>query len=201
MSLAYRLHNTAKENHLHIGWRISKPRKKSIDDGFCTLREAINNANNDLQQFSTTGECAAGSGTDTITFDTGLSSLTIYLGSSLIISSNMTIDGSVLASQITISGDSDNNGVGDLQLIRINDSGGTAALDSLIITKGAWPITGSGMRNTGTLLITNSTFSNNTTTGIGFGGAIYNTGTLTITDSTFSANSAINGGVYNAGGQ
>ena len=52
----------------------------TADDGFCTLREAIYNANNDLQQFNTSGECATGSGTDTITFDAGLSGQIIYLG-------------------------------------------------------------------------------------------------------------------------
>src|SRR5687768_1217164 len=38
------------------------------DDGTCTLREAITNANGDSQLYATAGECAAGSGTDTITF-------------------------------------------------------------------------------------------------------------------------------------
>lgn len=39
----------------------------SPGDGDCTLREAINNANGDTD--TTGGDCAAGSGTDTITFD------------------------------------------------------------------------------------------------------------------------------------
>jgi len=38
----------------------------SAGDGVCTLREAITNANNDTD--STSGDCAAGSGADTITF-------------------------------------------------------------------------------------------------------------------------------------
>lgn len=41
------------------------------DDGVCTLREAINSANTDSSPFATVGECAAGSGTDQITFDIG----------------------------------------------------------------------------------------------------------------------------------
>src|SRR5689334_20967382 len=36
------------------------------NDGFCTLREAITNANSDID--TTNGDCAAGSGADTITF-------------------------------------------------------------------------------------------------------------------------------------
>ena len=55
----------------------------SADDGSCTLREAIANANSDSQLFATAGERAAGSGSDTITFDSGLSGATIYLASTL----------------------------------------------------------------------------------------------------------------------
>jgi CSLREA domain-containing protein len=40
-------------------------------NGFCTLREAITNANNDTAQFPGAGECAAGSGGDTINFSAG----------------------------------------------------------------------------------------------------------------------------------
>ena len=39
------------------------------DDGVCTLREAINSANWDVSPFPSPGECAAGSGTDQITFN------------------------------------------------------------------------------------------------------------------------------------
>ncbi|MBK8619441.1 MAG: CSLREA domain-containing protein [Anaerolineales bacterium] len=38
------------------------------DDGVCTLREAITNANGDSQLYATAGECAAGVGSDTIAF-------------------------------------------------------------------------------------------------------------------------------------
>jgi len=48
---------------------------------------------------------------------------------------NMTIDGSALASKITLSGDSDNNGTGDVRVLFVH-SGMTVTLDSLIITKG-----------------------------------------------------------------
>ncbi|MBK7318051.1 CSLREA domain-containing protein [Candidatus Villigracilis affinis] len=39
------------------------------DDGTCTLREAITNANGDSQLYTSAGECALGAGTDTITFE------------------------------------------------------------------------------------------------------------------------------------
>jgi hypothetical protein len=38
------------------------------DDGECTLRETITNANNDSALYATSGECAIVVGTDTITF-------------------------------------------------------------------------------------------------------------------------------------
>ncbi|HRA54367.1 MAG TPA: choice-of-anchor Q domain-containing protein, partial [Thermoflexales bacterium] len=41
------------------------------DDGLCSLREAVENANTDDQQFASPGECAAGSGADTVTLPAG----------------------------------------------------------------------------------------------------------------------------------
>ena len=43
----------------------------TASNGFCSLREAITNANNDTAQFAAAGECAAGSGVDTIGFSAG----------------------------------------------------------------------------------------------------------------------------------
>lgn len=61
------------------------------NDGVCTLREAITNANSDSQLFATAGECAAGSGADTITFaDDYTITLTAGLPTT---SSNITISG------------------------------------------------------------------------------------------------------------
>jgi len=51
-----------------------------IDDGLCTLREAITAANTDSASGSTTGECDPTGGTDTITF---AADYTITLGSQL----------------------------------------------------------------------------------------------------------------------
>ena len=63
------------------------------DDGVCTLREAIHNANNNIQQYTSTGECAAGSaGADVITF---ASDYTITLTSQLRLK---------ITSEITIAG-------------------------------------------------------------------------------------------------
>jgi CSLREA domain-containing protein len=180
-----------------------------VCDSDCSLREAI---------------AAAGSG-DTITFDSALSGGTIYLNSTLNINKNLTIDGSALVSKITISGDSDNNGTGD---VRVFSTGGSLAitLDSLIITKGsagfggailngflttltinnstisnnaATTSTGGGIKSDGPLIITNSTFSGNSS--IVSGGAIRDeVGTMTVTNSTFSGNSSANGGAIDVDG-
>ncbi|MBL8063021.1 MAG: CSLREA domain-containing protein [Anaerolineales bacterium] len=205
------------------GITVNSSADTSADDGVCTLREAIANANSDSQLYVTAGECGIGSGSDIITFDLSLSGGTIYLQSVLTLSSNITIDGSGLTSQITISGDSDNNGNGDVRVFSIG-SGTTVTLDSLAITKGrvsgnpggggiynasgaTLTITnstlsyntnssgpGGGIRNDGTLTVMNSTFSGNTTISGGSGGGIRNIGVLTVTNSTFSGNSAFGSG-------
>ena len=46
------------------------------DDGVCSLREAITAANTDTSSGATGGECAAGSGADTITLSAGTITLT-----------------------------------------------------------------------------------------------------------------------------
>ena len=179
-----------------------------VCDGDCSLREAI---------------ATAGVG-DTITFDAGLTGSTIFLTSTLTLNKNLTIDGSALTQQITISGDSDNDGDADVRVFIVT-LGATVTLNSLTITKGttsgmpggggiyndlgsALTITnstlsensnssgpGGGIRNDGMLTVTNSTFSNNSASTSG--GGIRNIGTLTVTNSTFSGNSA---GVTGSGG-
>ena len=136
----------------------------------------------------------------TITFDSALSGATIYLASPLILSQEVTVDGSALASKITISGDTNNDGTGDVQVFVVND-GVTATLDSLMITKGYSATFGGGVNNRGVLTITNSTISGNFA---GYGGGISNGGTngvsLTLQNSTISDNSADYGGGIDNGG-
>jgi hypothetical protein len=157
----------------------------NANSGAGTLRQAIANT------------CADG----VINFDAALSSAIIHLASSLIISKNITIDGSALDSKVTISGD----GAINVVVFRVN-GGVTAALNSLIITKGVvYNSLGGGLNNGGTLTITNSIISGNAVSvysGWAYGGGVYNTGTLTVTNSVVSGNSAsqIGGGIYNNGG-
>ncbi|MEW6284862.1 MAG: CSLREA domain-containing protein, partial [Chloroflexota bacterium] len=161
----------------------------TTDDAFCTLREAILAANN----APANANCGAGSTVnDTITFDSSLGVATIALGSTLpnIVSGQgaLTIDG---GGNITISG---NNSV----RVMIVDSDADLTLQNLTIANGR-AIEGGGVRNAGTLTITDSTFSGNSASSFyGYGGGVSNDGTLTITNSTFSGNSA--GGYYGYGG-
>ena len=170
------------------------------DDGTCTLREAITNANTDTQLSATTGECATGSSTDSISFDSSLAGTIIHLASTLLISSDMTIDGSSLSSQISISGDN------SVQVLSVNS--GTVTLNSLIIMQGSVSAApgGGGIYNaTGaTLTINNSTIAENAAAGTPGGGGIYNASgaTLTINNSTISDNtntSGPGGGIRNDG--
>src|SRR5258706_5510434 len=146
------------------------------DSGAGSLRQAIANA-------------VSG---NTITFDSSLSGQIITLASTLIINKNLTINGSDLASKISISG---NNSVRVFQVI----SGVTVTLDSLTIMNGFHSIEGGGgVLNSGTLNIKNSIFSGNVAR---YGGGIVNFQTLNITNSTFANNSGHDngGGIFNSG--
>jgi len=145
----------------------------------CSLREAI----------------AAASAGDTVTFDPALAGQTIYLTSSLLIDKNLTVDAANLAPHIQVSGDTNNDGTGDVPVLQIT-AGSTVELDGLDIIKGyfssSYPMISGGITNHGTLTISNSTISKNFNAGDG--GGIYNDGTLTLRGSTLDGNSALEGG-------
>jgi hypothetical protein len=153
------------------------------DSGVGSLRKAI-------------ADAASG---DTITFAAGLSGQTILLASTLTLNKSVTIDGSALAPQITISG---KNAV---RVFTVN-IGVNATLKSLRITNGfALYGNGGGIYNSkGALVMTDITISGSEAYS---GGAIYNeTGTLTVTASTFIGNKATynssdgGGAIYNLNG-
>jgi uncharacterized repeat protein (TIGR01451 family)/CSLREA domain-containing protein len=149
-------------------------------DGECTLREGILNANADAD--TTGGDCAAGSGADTITFSING---TIGLQSRLPnIEGELTISGPS-AANLTISG---SNAVSVLFVLGT----GVVSLDKLTVANGRG-IQGAAVQNFGLLRISNSAFTGNIVTGAG--GAIYHRGAdMTIANSTFSVNSASKGG-------
>jgi hypothetical protein len=151
----------------------------SADSGPGTLRSAITNA-------------ASGA---VITFDPSLSGVTITLGNTLTINTNLTIDASALPGGLQI------NGNGSVQVFNVA-SNTLVFLNSLTITNGngngvAGGGLGGGIYNGGTLTLTNCILSGNSAT---FGGGIYNDGTLTLNNCILSGNSATNGGgIYNSG--
>jgi CSLREA domain-containing protein len=177
------------------------------NDGHCTLREAIHNANSD-------SDCAAGAGADSITF---AADYTITLvGSQLpAVTSEMTITGNGAANTIIQA-----NVAPDTATYRVLQvaSPGNLMLDGVTVRHGrcagscaTYGGVGGGILNYGgTLSVTNSTLSGNTTKFGGGGGianASYYQGTshramLTVTGSILSGNSAnggSGGGISNSG--
>ena len=157
----------------------------NADSGVGTLRQAISDACDD----------------GTINFHASLSGDTIHLASTLDISKSLTIDGSALAAPITISGDTDSNGTGDVRVFHTTSlTVVTITLNSLIITKGL--ASGPHLPNRddeggGVLVgihtvvnVVNSIVSDNAAAN---GGAISVYGTANISASTFSGNSSSNG--------
>jgi CSLREA domain-containing protein len=175
----------------------------------CSLRDAINAANDTPARGST---CTTrGSGNDAISFSvTG----TITLGSTLpeVTDSQLIITGPV-APGVTIDGGGIpfelGLGAPVLQGVQVMQvaSGAALNINHLTIADGAnsGATFGGGIRNNGTLTVSNSTFSGNECGNLAFGGgAIYSEGTLTVTDSTFSGNAcgevAFGGGaIYSKG--
>jgi len=192
------------------------------DDGVCTLREAITNANGDSQLYATAGECAIGAGSDTITF---AADYTITVGSTLpIVTTTLTINGNDTANTIIQANVNPNTATYGILKV-----GGTLTIDKLTIQNGGCyyddvctsGVFGGGIYNAGILTVTNSSFlGNNSYNGGGIysvntfapatltvtnsifsgnkaaiaGGAIYGYGSVTVSNSTFSDNVAVSGG-------
>jgi CSLREA domain-containing protein len=171
-------------------------------DNRCSLREAIQNANDNAQ---TSSDCNVGSGEDNITFRKGLSG-TIRLDLSqgpLTITdpAKLTINGG--KENITVSGDD------KVQVFSVSQ-GAKLAVKQLTVARGfrintpqTNPQTdglGGGIKNDGgTLTVTRSTFLDNNAN-VGGGIANANGGTLTVTNSTFSGNGAVVGGAMSNDG-
>jgi CSLREA domain-containing protein len=169
---------------LAAGMVVTSLSDTQANDGVCTLREAILNANNN--NTSGSSDCTAGSGADSLTFSIGG---TITLGSMLPAisdASGLTIDG---ANGVTISGNS------SVKAFLVN-VGIPLTLKNLTLSNGKSTNHGGAIENRGLLTVDHCTFSANITTGEG--GAIWNwndTGTsLTVANSTFSGNTATSNG-------
>ncbi len=129
---------------------------------------------------------------DTIRFDSALAGQTIYLASELEVNKSVTINGMDLTSHIRISGDTDNNGTGDVQLMTITSLSTVSIYGIDFVSGKNSPGTNSGgINNLGSLAIYSSAFLDNMGDQ---GGAIRNSGILTVDDTIFNNNSALEGG-------
>ncbi len=172
------------------------------DDGQCSLREAIVNANRDTQAFISAGECPAGSGDDSITLGIDVTLTSI----------DNSADGNgdnglpVITSTITISGAgytlSRDGASPSFRFFYLNQSSSILTLQNITVTNGngdtGW---GGALRaSTGQIMIEAATFSNNQAAN---GGSIYRSGNsiLKINNSRFLANQATSGsgGAINLG--
>ena len=165
------------------------------DDGLCSLREAITAANNNAASGSTVGECAAGTGTDTISLTAGTHTLALAGADE---NGNATGDLDIQGNVIISGAGSGNTIIDGGALDRVLDiiSGSFVEIDGLAITNGITS-SGGGILNSGTLVLTNSTITGNTAD---LSGGIYNSGSLTMTKSTVKGNTALTaGGIFNTG--
>jgi predicted dienelactone hydrolase len=135
---------------------------------------------------------AALAGGGLVTFDCGPDPVTITITSTKVMDADTTIDGGSL---ITVSG---GNSVGVFSV----NAGVRFTVENLTIAN-AKSANGGGINNSGTLTVTNSTVSGNSSEGdIKVGGSgISNVGTATVTNSTVSGNSSAHGlgGIANWG--
>jgi CSLREA domain-containing protein len=153
----------------------------TASDSSCTLREAIDNAQNDSD--STSGDCPAGSGSDTIV----LTKDTYTINSAF---PNISTDITITGNNATLM--AGNTGY---RFFRI-ESGSTLTLTNIILdgaTQTGSSDGGAIRVNNGTLNATNCAFVNNSTSGgDAHGGAVAvkSSGTANITNCTISGNSA-----------
>jgi uncharacterized repeat protein (TIGR01451 family)/CSLREA domain-containing protein len=165
-------------------------------DGQCTLREALQNANDNA---ATNADCVAGTGLDTIDFSLTLPALITLDGSDLPITDTVIIDGPGQAA-LTISG----NDLSRIFTIEDTDSATIIAvtIDDMTLTEGNAsqhvPPGGGAIFNAEDLTITNVALTDNEADA---GGAIYNTGCgclvpaeMTMSNSTLTGNLSGYGG-------
>lgn len=180
-------------------------------DGDCTLREAINNANDTDDGQTTGGDCNAGnpSGADTIMLPAGEYTLTINgrgendnLTGDLDITSEITINGAGPGSNATIiqAGTNNINGIdrvfhtrtekGNLTLNTVTIRHGLVAENVVDVLQGGAGVFNEAAQTT----INNSTITDNRVADEGPGGGITNNAMLVISNSTITGNTSWDGG-------
>ena len=157
----------------------------TTQDGLCSLREAITNANNNARTFT---DCSTGLGSEIIAFASGLASATILLSSPLPPISDVSGLTIIGGGKITVSG-------GGLYQVFALNANVPLTLNGMTVANGHNEPNGGGVfvGSGAQLTILDSTFNHNSATfpaAGGLGGGVDNHGTLTISNSTFSNNSA-----------
>jgi uncharacterized repeat protein (TIGR01451 family)/CSLREA domain-containing protein len=158
-------------------------------DHLCTLREAITNASNDTD--ASNGDCPAGNGADTITFNQdGVILLTDSLSANTV--QSLTLDGS--GRHVTLSGNHSK------RVLNVSPNV-TLTLKNITVADG-YDLYAAGINNLGNLTIFGSSFTGNSAVSSNsYAGAILNFGRLIVSNSTFSGNSALfGGGIYHTNG-
>jgi CSLREA domain-containing protein len=161
----------------------------NIDNGNCTLREAIIAANTDTAR----DNCEAGNGPDTISLPAGIYTLTITgvgddanVGGDLDITSDLTIQGAQWDTTII-----DGNGTVTSDRVFHVDPGGSGIevnISDLTIRNGhVYSSGGGGIHNQGILTLDSIAVVDNNVTGE-VGSGIHNEGTLILTDSLLDNN-------------
>jgi CSLREA domain-containing protein len=168
-------------------------------NGSCSLREALNNANNNAATYP---DCAAASGADTITVPAGTYTLSIAgagedanATGDLDITDAVTINGTSAASTIIQAGSNNANGID--RVFHIIGGAGVVNIGNVTIANGQCAGTscsGGGIFNDGvTLNVTNSVFTGNYAgSNVYGGGGIFNNTShaLNVINSTFTNNFA-----------
>ena len=165
-------------------------------DGNCSLREAVLNANSDSD--TTSGDCVAGSGADTINLQAGTYTLSIPANWNDPESGDLDI-----SSELTIIGMGVENSTIDASGLnhRLFEINGIATISDVTVTGGSGVIKGGGflVNDDAQLHVTNTHIHHNSATSLG-GGIANLGGYVTFSETLLSDNSAAvaGGAAYNA---
>lgn len=186
--------------YTRVSISIDDPNPNAVNNGRCSLIEAIDNANADAVMWA---DCPAGAGHDTLVLQTAvIYSLTMI---------NNTNDGHnglpSITTDITIEGNGatiTRSSVAPLFRIFHITKNGNLTLDNVYIlsgtaTGGGTSNNGGGLFNRGSVKLTNSTVSKHKAQE--YGGGIYNLGALSTANATISGNDALSGGGISNVGQ
>jgi CSLREA domain-containing protein len=170
------------------------------NDGSCSLREAIINANTNSRLFAAAGECAAGSGVDTINLPAGTYTLAIApAGANDATTGSLNITASI--NIIGVGNPTVQGGAGWADRVFDISAAVTVSMSGFTVTGGNVTAGngvdgGGGVRSSGALALSNMTISGNTArpgaSSSASGGGVYVPpgGSLTLTNSTIAGNHA-----------